>query len=72
MKYAWAVNPQKMERAIAQAGVGASEETIKELYIKFAGKLSNDTTIDTEDHQSVEEVKPVTGGSKRSRFSRSK
>lgn len=71
MKYSWAVNPQKLTRAITKAGVGASESDIKALYISYGGK-THDTIINTEDNQSVEEERPLPPGPKRTGLRRSK
>ncbi len=75
-KFNWAVNPLKLERAIAKAGVDASEEAIKALYVSWGGLLAkgyeNDTTNSTEDSEPVEEKGSDVGGSERTRVSRSK
>jgi len=53
-KYSWAVNPQKLARAIATAGEGASEEKIRNEYVLIAGKLS-----DSYIQQMEEKIVPV-------------
>lgn len=40
MKYSWALNPQKLSRAIGMAGSKGNEKTIKENYIKIGGKVA--------------------------------
>lgn len=40
MKYSWAANPQKLERAIRSAGAeGGDEEAVKEKYVLLGGKV---------------------------------
>lgn len=73
-KYTWAVNPLKLERAIAKAGINGTEADIKALYISYGGLIveENDTTNSSEDNQSVEEKGSVEGGTKRASVRRSK
>jgi hypothetical protein len=42
MKYAWAQNRLKLERALGELGPEASEEAIKARYVEMAGKVLND------------------------------
>lgn len=45
--YTWAINPQKLQRAINMAQ-GQSEDVVKENYIKLGGKLgAEEPTIET-------------------------
>lgn len=39
--YAWAANKVKLERAIRILGPEAPEESVKEKYIEFGGKVLN-------------------------------
>ena len=53
-KYLWALNPQKLQRAIGKKGVNATEAEIKAEYIKIGGKLA------IQDLKTITpEVKPV-------------
>lgn len=69
MKYSWAVNPQKLERALAKAKSLADEgeNKVKELYVAFGGKLieTHDQSINTEDSEPAEEAGPVAPRPKR-------
>ena len=44
IQYPYAVNTLKLSRAIAQAGVGADEAKIKELYISYGGLVDDEAT----------------------------
>lgn len=46
MTYEWASNPQKLQRAIGDEGVNASEEVVKARYNEIAGKLPEGEKVD--------------------------
>ncbi len=53
--YTWALNQQKLARAVGLAGVKATEGEVKEIYVRIGGKLSNNIKIMEE----IKEVEPV-------------
>lgn len=54
MNYPWAVNKLKLGRAI-QASKTKAEDDIRERYIKLAGLVRNDVSVET---PVIEEVEP--------------
>lgn len=44
-KYDFSTNPLKLARAVAQAGVDATEDAVKELYVSFGGLLADEEKV---------------------------
>lgn len=57
LKYAWAINKNKLERATIAAGADATEEQVKAKYIAYAGLLREDAPSD-EANDFEDEAKP--------------
>ncbi len=71
MKYPWAANREKLERAIGVVGHSASEDEVKAEYIRIAGLVLNDDGTKGEVKATpasvVEEVVEVAGAQVRVR-----
>ncbi len=58
-KYSWALNPQKLARAIGNVGLNASEDDVKKNYIAIGGKVALSALNKKDIMQEEEKVEDV-------------